>query len=163
MVDGPGSGRCDATTHARQMKQPARSRSIMNPAMKQALWCMAMALCLVGCASNGWKAYQARPFKDSVYRGVKVKRAGRYAVDLLYTSNRGGTISLDRSGKPLTPPISIISTKNDQDAVAWRQWHHWNVLHDAAEVDLPRGISVLTIHILTQGNMNLAFFDFRQK
>jgi hypothetical protein len=28
---------------------------------------------------------------------VNVKRAGRYAVDLLYTSNRGGTISLDRN------------------------------------------------------------------
>jgi hypothetical protein len=94
---------------------------------------------------------------------VKVKRAARYAVDLLYTSNRGGTISLDRNGEPLTPPISISSTKNDREPLAWRQWHHWNVLHDAAEVDLPKGISVLTVHILTQGNMNLAFFDFRYK
>jgi hypothetical protein len=94
---------------------------------------------------------------------VNVKRAGRYAVDLLYTSNRGGTISLDRNGKLLTPPINIISTKNDQDPVAWRQWHHWNVLQHAAEVDLPKGISVLTVHILTQGNMNLAFFDFRSR
>ncbi len=94
---------------------------------------------------------------------VNVKRAGRYAVDLLYTSNRGGTISLDRNGEPLTSPISIVSTRNDEDPVAWRQWHHWNVVRDAAEVDLPKGISVLTVHILTQGNMNLAFFDFRYK
>ncbi|HEX4644357.1 MAG TPA: hypothetical protein VH598_01985 [Verrucomicrobiae bacterium] len=94
---------------------------------------------------------------------VNVKRAGRYAVDLLYTSNRGGTISLDCNGKPLTPPINIISTKSNQDPIAWRQWHHWNSLHDVAEVDLPKGISVLTVHILTQGNMNLAFFDFRDK
>ena len=94
---------------------------------------------------------------------VNVKRAGRYAVDLLYTSNRGGTISLDRNGKPLTPPITIISTKNDQEPVAWRQWHHWNLLRDAAEVDLPKGISVFTVHVLTQGNMNLAFFDFRNE
>ena len=93
---------------------------------------------------------------------VNVKRGGRYALDLLYTSNRGGTISLDRNGEPLTPPISIVSTRNDQDPVAWRQWHHWNVVRDAAEVDLPKGISVLTIHILTQGNMNLGFFDFRK-
>src|SRR6266404_972141 len=48
-----------------------------------------------------------------------------------------------------------------QDPLAWRQWHHWNVLHDDAEVDLPKGISVLTVHMLKQGNMNLAFFDFR--
>ena len=92
---------------------------------------------------------------------VSVTRAGRYAVDLLYTSNGGGTISLDRNGKPLTPPITIISTKNAQDPVDWRQWHHWNLLRGAAEVDLPKGISVLTIHILAQGNMNLAYFDFR--
>jgi len=94
---------------------------------------------------------------------VNVKRAGRYTVDLLYTSNRGGTISLDGNGKPLTSPITIISTKNDADPIAWRQWHHWNVLHDAVEVDLPQGISVLTVHILTEGNMNLAHFDFRKK
>jgi hypothetical protein len=94
---------------------------------------------------------------------VEIERAGICTVDLLYTSNRGGTISLDCNGKPLTSPISVISTKNDQDPIAWRQWHHWNVLHDAAEVDLPEGISILTVHILTQGNMNLAFFDFRYK
>ena len=94
---------------------------------------------------------------------VNVKRAGLYAVDLLYTSNRGGTISLGRNGKPLTPPINVISTKNDRDPVAWRQWHHWNVLRDAAEVRLPKGISVITVHILTKGNMNLASFDFRRK
>src|SRR4029077_8678160 len=50
---------------------------------------------------------------------VNVKRAGRYAVELLYTSNRGGTISLDRNGVPLTSPINITSTKNDQEPVAW--------------------------------------------
>jgi hypothetical protein len=88
---------------------------------------------------------------------------GRYAMDLLYTSNRGGTISLDRNEKPLTSPIGITSTKNDQDPIAWRQWHHWNLLRDAAEVNLPKGISVLTLRILTQGNMNLAYFDFRHK
>ena len=94
---------------------------------------------------------------------VNVRQNGRYRIDLLYTSNRGGTISLDRNGEALTPPINIISTKNDNDPVAWRQWHHWNVLRDAAEVDLPNGTSVLTVHILTQGNMNLAYFDFRKK
>jgi hypothetical protein len=226
--------------------------------MKRALWCATVAVCLAGCASEGWKGYHGKPFQDSVYQGgpqtipgriqcayydfggegvayhdtdatnhgsgalnppngeylnefrmhegvdisytkfkgktpidnspynlvtppadqlyvgwtepgewfnltVNVKRAGHYTLDLLYTSNRGGTISMNRSGKPLTPPISVISTKNDQDPIGWRQWHHWNVLHDAAEVDLPKGISILTVHILAQGNMNLAYFDFRNK
>ncbi len=93
---------------------------------------------------------------------VNVRRAGRYAVGLLYTSNRGGTISLDRNGEPLTPPINIVSTRSAEEPIAWRQWHHWNILRDAAKVDLPKGISVLTVHILTQGNMNLAYWDFRR-
>jgi hypothetical protein len=94
---------------------------------------------------------------------VDVQRAGIYAVDLLYTSNRGGSISLDRDGKPLAPVINIISTKNEKDPVAWRQWHHWNVMTDMAEVKLPKGKCVLTLHILTGGNMNLACLDFKLK
>ena len=94
---------------------------------------------------------------------VDVARAGVYTIDLLYTSNRGGSISLDRNGQPLVPEINIISTRTDQDPVAWRQWHHWNVLTNAAEVTLPKGVSVLTVHILTQGNMNLAYLDFKPK
>jgi hypothetical protein len=94
---------------------------------------------------------------------VAVEHAGVYAVDILYTSNRGGTISLDRNGRALAPSINIISTKNEQDATAWRQWHHWNILTNLAEVELPKGVSVLTVHIVTGGNMNLAYFEFRPK
>jgi hypothetical protein len=94
---------------------------------------------------------------------VEVKHAGRYAIDLLYTSNRGGSISLDRNGKPLVPLVNIVSTKNDQDPIRWRQWHHWNIMTNIAEVELPKGVSVLTLHILTEGNMNLAYFDFKPK
>ena len=92
---------------------------------------------------------------------VSVKKAGLYTMDLLYTSNRGGTISLDRNGRSLVPSINIISTKSDQETVAWRQWHHWNVMTNLAEVELPKGISVLTLHIVTGGNMNLAYLDFK--
>jgi hypothetical protein len=94
---------------------------------------------------------------------VAVEHAGVYTVDLLYTSNRGGTISLDRNGKPLVSSINIISTRNDKDPVAWRQWHHWNVMTNVAEVKLPKGVSVLTLHIVTEGNMNLAYLDFKPK
>jgi hypothetical protein len=92
---------------------------------------------------------------------VAVKRAGLYSVNLLYTSNRGGTISLDRNGKPLVPSIDIISTRNDKDPLAWRQWHHWNMITNVAQVALPKGVSVLTVNIVTQGNMNLAYLDFK--
>jgi hypothetical protein len=94
---------------------------------------------------------------------VAVEHAGVYTIDLLYTSNRGGTISLDRNGKPLAPSLNIVSTRNDKDPVAWRQWHHWNVMTNMAEVELPKGRCVLTLHILTEGNMNFAYLDFKLK
>jgi hypothetical protein len=94
---------------------------------------------------------------------VAVRHAGVYTFDLLYTSNRGGTISLDWNGKPLVPLINIISTRTDKDPLAWRQWHHWNLMTNIAEVKLPGGTGVLTLHINTEGNMNLAFLDFKPK
>jgi len=92
---------------------------------------------------------------------VQVARPGIYIADLLYTSNRGGTISMDVNGKDTTGPVAIVSTFNASDPVAWRQWHHWNVAPGLIRVRLPAGKSVLTAHILTEGNMNLAYFDFK--
>jgi hypothetical protein len=91
---------------------------------------------------------------------VNVAHAGLYTADLLYTSNRGGTISLDVNGVP-TAPITIPSTFSKAEPVAWRQWHHWNLLSNAATLKLPAGRSVLTVHILTEGQMNLATFNFK--
>ena len=93
----------------------------------------------------------------------EVEHAGVYSIDLLYTSNRGGTISLKRDSKPLAPDINIISTQDGRDPVAWRQWHHWNVMTNIAEVTLPKGKSVLTVGIASEGNMNLAWFDFKPR
>jgi hypothetical protein len=93
---------------------------------------------------------------------VDVAEAGEYAADLLYTSNRGGTISLDVNGKPATGPLTIVSTFDVADPVAWRQWHHWNLAAGIAKVKLQKGKAVLTVHILTEGQMNLATFDFRK-
>ncbi|HEV2396984.1 MAG TPA: hypothetical protein VGS27_08590 [Candidatus Sulfotelmatobacter sp.] len=92
---------------------------------------------------------------------VETARAGQYTADLLYTSNRGGTISLDVNGKPATPPLQIPSTFKPADPIPWRQWHHWNLARELARVHLPNGKSVITVHILTEGNMNLAYFDFK--
>ncbi len=92
---------------------------------------------------------------------VDVHHAGAYTADLLYTSNRGGTISIDLNGRPATGPLTIPTTNNPADSVAWRQWHHWNIASKLLKLNLPAGRSVLTIHILTEGQMNLATFDFR--
>lgn len=94
---------------------------------------------------------------------VEVEQTGVYAVDLLYTSNRGGAISLDLNGKELTGPVNILSTYNADDPIAWRQWHHWNVMKDFAEVQLPKGRNVLTFRVVSMGNMNFAYLEFRPK
>jgi hypothetical protein len=92
---------------------------------------------------------------------VEVPHAGFYTADLLYTSNRGGTISVDVNGKAAGGPLAIASTFNASDPIAWRQWHHWNMMPAIVKLRLPAGKNVLTVHILTGGNMNLAYFDFK--
>jgi hypothetical protein len=93
---------------------------------------------------------------------VDAAHNGLYSASLLYTSNRGGTIALDVNGKATTGTLTLPSTFNASDPVAWRQWHHWNLAADVAKVHLSAGRNVLTIHILTEGNMNLAYFDFTE-
>ena len=58
---------------------------------------------------------------------VDVAHAGTYAADFLFTSNRGGTISVDINGKDATGPLQVPTTYDSADPVAWRQWHHWNL------------------------------------
>jgi hypothetical protein len=93
---------------------------------------------------------------------VEVAHAGDYAADLLYTSNRGGTIALDVNGEPAAGPLAIESTYNATDPVAWRQWHHWNVARNLGKVHLGAGRNVLTVRVVTEGNMNFAYFDFHE-
>lgn len=93
---------------------------------------------------------------------VNVAKAGEYSADVLYTSNRGGSISIDVNGKPATGALPIVSTFDAADVLDWRQWHHWNIAPGIAKVRLPKGKVVLTVHILAEGQMNLATMDFRR-
>jgi hypothetical protein len=93
---------------------------------------------------------------------VDVAHAGTYAADFLYTSNRGGTISVDVNRKDATGPLQVPTTYDAEDPVAWRQWHHWNLAAKFFKIRLSKGRNVLTVHILTGGNMNLASFEFKQ-
>jgi len=92
---------------------------------------------------------------------VNVTRSETYAADFLYTSNRGGTISVDVNGKDATGRLQITTTKDPSDPLAWRHWHHWNIAPQVFKVRLSEGKNVLTVHILTLGNMNFAYFDFK--
>lgn len=120
---------------------------------------------------NGYEKIQPPP--DLLYVGwtepgewfnitVDVAQAGDYVADLLYTSNRGGTISVDVNGMAATGPLTIASTFDAADPIAWRQWHHWNIASRIAKVNLAAGRNVITVHIVSEGNMNLAIFDFRK-
>jgi hypothetical protein len=93
---------------------------------------------------------------------VQAAKAGVYAGDLLYTSNRGGAISFDVNGESATGPLSIKTTNDVTDAREWRQWHHWNLAKNFVTLKLPAGKSVLTVRILAEGNMNLATLDFHK-
>jgi hypothetical protein len=92
---------------------------------------------------------------------VDVAKTGTYAADFLYTSNHGGTISVDVNGVDATGPLQIVATADPADPVAWRQWHHWNLAAPLFKVHLHKGKNVLTVHIVTNGAMNLAYFDFK--
>ncbi|MDB5145881.1 MAG: carbohydrate-binding protein, partial [Mucilaginibacter sp.] len=94
---------------------------------------------------------------------VKVNRSAMYNIGLMYTANGDGAISFDLDGKEITGPLKIISTHDDRDTVKWRQWHHWNKTDQLAAVSLEKGIHVLTIHIVANGNMNLDYLEFKQK
>jgi hypothetical protein len=91
---------------------------------------------------------------------VNAAEAGNYSADLLYTSNRGGSIQIDVNGDPATGPLNLTTTYDANDPVAWRQWHHWNLAPRLAHVHLSAGRNILTIHIVTGGQMNFAWFDF---
>jgi hypothetical protein len=93
---------------------------------------------------------------------VNVRRAGLYSAGLLYTSNRGATISIDVNNKDATGPLQIPTTNNPADPVAWRQWHHWALAPALFKTHLSKGKNLLTIHILTNGNINLAYLDFKK-
>ena len=94
---------------------------------------------------------------------VETTEAGNYVADVLYTSQRGGTIGIEVDGTPARSTFDLVTTFDPAETIPWRQWHHWNVARDAFEVTLPKGVSVLTVRIVTNGNLNLATFDFRLK
>lgn len=111
------------------------------------------------------------PEKDMLYVGwtepgewvnytVEVKKSGEYSVNLMYTSNRGGVISISFDNKDATGPIPIESTYNADDPLEWRQWHHWNKMNGIAKINLVQGYYVCTLHTVEQGQMNYAYLEF---
>jgi hypothetical protein len=91
---------------------------------------------------------------------VQVKKSGTYKIGVLYTANGDGAISINVNGKDSTGNMTITSTHDDKDPVAWRQWHHWNGSNNIGTIKLEKGKQVLTLHIVENGNMNLDYLTF---
>ena len=91
---------------------------------------------------------------------VKVEKTGKYRVGLMYTSNRGGKISISVNDKDVTGPLDVTSTFRSEDPVQMRQSHHWNKIDGIAEITLKKGIHVLTLHTVEKGYMNYMWLDF---
>jgi hypothetical protein len=92
---------------------------------------------------------------------VKVNKTGTYQVGLMYTASGNGGISLALDGKDLGGELMVPSTRNDQEPVAWRQWHHWNRIDSLAVVKLKKGIHLLTLNTVSHGNMNFDYLEFK--
>lgn len=94
---------------------------------------------------------------------VKVTRAGAYRVALKYTANGDGAIGLDIDNRQVAPSLNILSTHNDADTVAWRQWHHWGKIDSLTTITLTKGLHLLTLHIIEHGNMNFDYLEFTRQ
>jgi hypothetical protein len=92
---------------------------------------------------------------------VRVSKSRDYRIGLMYTSNGDGAISLDMDGREIAENLKINSTHDDRDTVKWRQWHHWNKADSLTTVNLKKGVHILTIHIVANGNMNLDYLEFK--
>ncbi|WP_295796078.1 carbohydrate-binding protein [Mucilaginibacter sp.] len=92
---------------------------------------------------------------------VQVDRTAIYKIGLMYTANGDGVISLDLDGKEIAKDLRIISTHNYADTVKWRQWHHWNRADSLTSVKLNKGLHVLTLRVVGNGNMNFDYLEFR--
>jgi len=92
---------------------------------------------------------------------VDVKYSSNYVVGIMYTANGNGTISLSVDNNIAGGSLFIPSTNQKEDTIAWRQWHHWNKLDSIGEIYLSKGIHVLKLSTLTNGNMNYDFLEFK--
>jgi hypothetical protein len=94
---------------------------------------------------------------------ITVKESGNYTVGLMYTASGDGEIALLIDGKPLTAALFVPSVRNEKETIDWRNWHHWNKIDKLATVALKKGMHVLTLKTISNGNMNYEYLEFNLK
>jgi hypothetical protein len=92
---------------------------------------------------------------ESINYTVDVKTAGTYVVNMQASSNNlGAEIRLLVSGRDATGPLVIASTGH---------WHTWQIYDGLCELKLEKGLQVLTLEFLKEGNMNVQYLEFMPK
>lgn len=91
---------------------------------------------------------------------VEVTETGKYVIGLMYTASGDGSIELWLDGRPFSAELNVPSTRNEKETIDWRQWHHWNKIDNLATLPIKKGRHLLTIRILTNGNMNYDYLSF---
>lgn len=91
---------------------------------------------------------------------VKVNKTGSYKLGIMYTASGDGSIALSLNRKELANDLFIPSTKHEKETISWRQWHHWNKIDSLVTVKLTKGVHVLTLKTMTNGNMNYDYLEF---
>lgn len=83
---------------------------------------------------------------------VDVRAAGTYSVSAHITSRTDAAeISLAIDGADLTGPVRLPTTTH---------WHLWRIVPHLAQVKLEKGVHVLTLSVLKEGNFNLDYLEF---
>lgn len=92
---------------------------------------------------------------------VDVRQNGIYVIGIMYTANGDGSVSLSTDDGNTTGNLFIPSTYQKEDSLAWRQWHHWNKIDSIGKIYLNKGLHVLKLTTLTNGNMNYDFLELK--
>jgi hypothetical protein len=91
---------------------------------------------------------------------VHVKESGNYSIGLMYTSNGDGGIELVAENGASSGIMKVLSTYKNADTLAWRQWHHWNRAGELGSIKLKKGVQVITLKTISNGNMNYDYLEF---
>ena len=91
---------------------------------------------------------------------IRVKQTGMYSVELMYTASGDGRISLLLDRKDTLAEFKVPSTRNEKETIPWRQWHHWNRIAFPAKIYLQKGVHILTLKTVLNGNMNYDYLEF---
>ncbi|WP_204524831.1 carbohydrate-binding protein [Confluentibacter citreus] len=113
-----------------------------------------------------------QPEKDQLYVGwtqagewtkytIDVKISGVYQIGLMYTSNQNGKISVVSNKTGNSGILNVPTTFHKDDPIAWRQWHHWNYIHDLGTIPLKKGIQTITLLTVAVGQMNYDYLEFK--